>query len=76
MDPDRAPAGQAVLRLQVLDAPLHPSGDAADLIPADGEWTDSVAQRFADRVIAEAAQHISGLEQMVSARHILRALSH
>jgi phytoene dehydrogenase-like protein len=71
VDPDRAPAGQAVVRLQVLDAPLHPSGDAADLIPADGEWTDSVAERFADRVIAEAAQHISGLEQMVSARHIL-----
>ena len=60
-----------MVRLQVLDAPLHPSGDAADLIPADGEWTDSVAERFADRVVVEAAQHISGLEQMVSARHIL-----
>ena len=31
VDPDRAPGGQGVVRLHVLDAPLHPTGDAADL---------------------------------------------
>jgi phytoene dehydrogenase-like protein len=71
VDPGRAPAGRAVVRLQVLDAPLHPIGDAADLIAVDQGWTTSVAERFADRVIGEAAHHISGLEQMVLARHIL-----
>ncbi len=71
VDPGRAPAGQAVVRLQVLDVPLHPTGDAADLIDVDKAWTSSVAERFADRVIGEAAQHISGLEQTVLARHIL-----
>jgi phytoene dehydrogenase-like protein len=71
VDPGRAPSGQAVVRLQVLDAPLHPTGDAADLITVDGGWTPAVAERFADRVIAAAAQHISGLEQMVLGRHIL-----
>jgi phytoene dehydrogenase-like protein len=55
-----------VVRLQVLDAPLYPT---ADRIAVDNGWTASVAERFADRVIAEAAQHISGLEQTVLARH-------
>ena len=32
VDPSRAPAGQAVARLQVLDVPLHPTGDAAEEI--------------------------------------------
>jgi len=71
VDPGRAPAGQAVVRLQVLDAPLHPTADAADLIAVDEGWTPSVAERFADRVIGEATQHISGLEETVLARHIL-----
>ncbi|MEU0501768.1 NAD(P)/FAD-dependent oxidoreductase [Nocardia sp. NPDC005998] len=71
VDPERAPAGRAVVRLQVLDAPLHPAGDAAGVIRVDGGWTASVAEQFADRVITEAAQHISGLEQMVIGRHIL-----
>ena len=71
IDPGRAPNGHAVVRLQVLDAPLHPTGDAADLIAVDDGWTPAMAERFADRVIDEAAQHISGLEQMVLARHVL-----
>jgi len=71
VDPSRAPAGQAVVRLQVLDVPLYPTGDAAEEFAVDAGWTTSVAERFADRVIAEAAQHISGLEQTVVGRHIL-----
>jgi phytoene dehydrogenase-like protein len=71
VDPTRAPAGRAVVRLQVLDAPLHPTRDAAEQIAVDTGWTTSVAERFADRVIAEAAQHICGLEQTVVGRHIL-----
>jgi len=71
VDPSRAPAGQAVVRLQVLDVPLYPTGDAAEEFAVDAGWTTSVAERFADRVIAGAAQHISGLEQTVVGRHIL-----
>src|SRR5262249_56726448 len=63
--------GDGGVRLRVLDAPLRPSGDAADLIAVDDGWTPAMAERFADRVIDEAAQHISGLEQMVLARHVL-----
>ena len=71
VDASRAPAGQAVVRLQVLDAPLRPIGDAAGIIGADGAWTHDVSERFADRVIAEAAQHVSGLEGIVLKRHIV-----
>jgi phytoene dehydrogenase-like protein len=71
LDPGRAPAGRAVVRVQVLDVPLHPVGDTADEIKPDGSWTASVAERFADRVVAAAAEHVPGLEQLVLARHIL-----
>ncbi|SNS45080.1 Phytoene dehydrogenase-related protein [Streptosporangium subroseum] len=71
VDPGRAPAGSAVVRLQVMDLPLHPVGDAAHAIAAEGKWTHAVAERFADRVIAEAAQHVAGLEEMILARHLL-----
>lgn len=71
VEPGRAPAGRAVVRLQVLDAPLRPVGDAAGDIAAAGEWETSVAERFADRVIAEAATHVPGLEESVLARHLL-----
>jgi phytoene dehydrogenase-like protein len=69
--PGWAPAGSAVVRLQILDVPLHPAGDAAGGIAAEGSWTRAVAERFADRVIAEAAQHVAGLEEMILARHLL-----
>jgi phytoene dehydrogenase-like protein len=71
VDPGRAPTGSSVVRLQVLDVPLHPTGDAGDDIAVENGWTASVTERFADRVIAQAAEHVADLEQMVSARHIL-----
>jgi phytoene dehydrogenase-like protein len=70
VDASRAPAGRAVVRLQVLDVPLYPAGDSAGQIAVDGTWTRSTAERFADRVVGEAAQHIPNLEQLVLARHI------
>jgi phytoene dehydrogenase-like protein len=71
VDPDRAPAGKAVVRIQLLDVPLRPIGDAADQIAVDGEWTQSVAERLADRAIAEAGEHVKGLEDLILARHLL-----
>ncbi|GII42395.1 phytoene desaturase family protein [Planotetraspora phitsanulokensis] len=71
VDPGRAPAGSAVVRLQILDAPSRPMGDAAHDVAAEGGWTHEVAERFADRVIAEAALHVAGLEDMILARHVL-----
>lgn len=40
LDPTRAPAGQAVARVQMLEIPSRPRGDAAGTIPVgDGSWT-------------------------------------
>jgi phytoene dehydrogenase-like protein len=71
VDNSRAPASQAVVRLQVLDVPLHPRDDAGGVLQADGRWTKPLAERFADRVIDEAAQHVPGLKDIVLARHVL-----
>lgn len=71
IDPGRAPAGRALARLQVLEAPLSPIGDAAGAIAVDGGWGPAQAERFADRVIAEAALHLPGLEELILARHLV-----
>jgi phytoene dehydrogenase-like protein len=71
VDPSRAPAGRAVVRLQVLETPLFPRRDAAGRIDADGRWTTALAERFADRVIDEASQYMPGLKETVLARHIV-----
>ncbi len=70
VDPSRAPAGRAVARLQVLDAPLHPRGDAAGTgYGADG-WNQATAEAFADRILAEAELHLPGLSSLVLERHL------
>jgi len=70
MDSSRAPDGKAVVRLQVLDAPLVPNGDAAGVRPGVDGWSASTAEAFADRVLAEAEQHLPGLTGLVLERHI------
>ena len=70
VDATRAPAGKAVVRLQVLDAPLRPSGDAAGTLPGVRDWSAATAEAFADRVLAEAERHAPGLTGLVLERHI------
>ncbi len=70
LDPSRAPAGQAILWLQLPEAPRSLKGDAAGLIdmPADGRWTEAVREAYADRVEAILARHIDGFAETVLAR--------
>ena len=70
MDASRAPEGKAIVRLQILDAPLAPNGDAAGVLPDIDGWSASTAEAFADRVLAEAEQHLPGLGGLVLERHI------
>jgi phytoene dehydrogenase-like protein len=72
LDPSRCPPGRAVARLQMLEVPTVVHGDAADKIHV-GEhgWTEDVKNRFADRVIDEAAKHIPGLKDIILDRHII-----
>jgi phytoene dehydrogenase-like protein len=70
VDPGRAPAGKAIVRLQVLDAPHTPSADAADQIRSVSGWNAATAEAFADRVLAEAEEHVPGLTGLILERHL------
>jgi phytoene dehydrogenase-like protein len=69
VDPSRAPEGKAIARLQVLDAPHTPQGDAAGELASVSGWTASTAEAFADRVLAEAEVHAPGLTGLIIERH-------
>jgi phytoene dehydrogenase-like protein len=70
VDPTRAPDGQAVARLQVLDAPHTPSGDAAGTRYGTVGWDRAATDAFADRVLAEAELHVPGLTGLILERHL------
>jgi phytoene dehydrogenase-like protein len=57
LDPGRAPAGKAVLWLQIPDAPRVIKGDAAGRIPGRS-WDEPTREAFADRIEAILARHI------------------
>ncbi|MBL0372820.1 NAD(P)/FAD-dependent oxidoreductase [Rhizobium sp. KVB221] len=66
-DPSRAPEGQSILWLQLPEAPRYIKGDAAaELpIPADGQWTEELRERFADRVQRILESHIEGFSENI-----------
>jgi phytoene dehydrogenase-like protein len=70
VDSTRAPEGKAIVRIQVLDAPLVPAGDAAGTLRGVEGWSAPVAGGFADRVLAEAEPHLPGLTELILERHI------
>jgi len=72
IDPTRAPAGRAVLRVQVTDVPVRPTSDAAEQIDVgDGTWTPELADRFADRVLDVVGAHVPNVPTSVLARSIV-----
>jgi phytoene dehydrogenase-like protein len=71
LDPSRAPEGKAILRLQMLEIPCRPRGDAAGTIDVgDGTWTEDLKERWADRVLDTVERHLPGLRGTVLARHV------
>ena len=71
VDSSRAPAGKAVSRVQLLDVPTRPVGDAAGEIAVDGEWTPDVKKAFADRVLALVGRHAPNVPGAVLGMSIL-----
>jgi phytoene dehydrogenase-like protein len=70
LDPSRAPAGNAVMRVQVLEVPCQPRGDAAGEIAVNGEWTEAVKAQFAERILQLVGQHIPNIPDAVIGMHI------
>lgn len=70
VDPTRAPAGAAILWVQMQELPTRLKGDAAGQIevPADGQWTAAVREAMADRVQARLAQVLPGLAGQIVGR--------
>jgi len=72
VDPSRAPQGQWIWWLQLQELPSRPVGDAAGEIPTgDSTWTETLRERYADRVIAKLARQIPNLQSAILKRVVL-----
>jgi phytoene dehydrogenase-like protein len=72
LDPSRAPEGKATARLQMLEIPCRPVGDAAGRIDVgDGTWTEDLKRRFADRILEIAGRHVPNLPGAVLGMHVI-----
>jgi phytoene dehydrogenase-like protein len=72
MDESRAPAGKGILWIQLQELPWHVKADAAgELDVGDGTWTESLRERYADRIQARIARHIPNLESSILRRVVL-----
>jgi phytoene dehydrogenase-like protein len=69
-DPSRAPEGQAVLWLQIPEAPRILKGDAAGEIktPKDQRWNEATREAYADRIEAILSKHITGFKSSILKR--------
>lgn len=66
LDPSRCPEGAAILWLQLPEAPRHLKGDAAGeiAVPADGHWTETVREAYADRIETILRRHIGNFDEI------------
>jgi phytoene dehydrogenase-like protein len=72
MDPSRAPEGAGLLWIQLQELPWRVKGDAAgELDVGEGTWTEGLRERYADRIQARLARHITNLDSAVRARTVL-----
>jgi len=73
VDPGRAPDGKWILWIQLQELPRVIKGDAKGEIetPADGRWTETVREQYADRIVERLKQHISNLDGNILGRKVL-----
>jgi phytoene dehydrogenase-like protein len=72
IDESRAPDGRGLLWIQLQELPWHVRGDAAgELDVGAGKWTESLRERYADRIQARLALHIANLDSAVLKRVVL-----
>ncbi len=69
LDPSRAPAGKGLLWIQLQELPWQVKGDArGELDTGDGIWTETLRERYADRIQARIARHVRNLDSAVVQR--------
>jgi phytoene dehydrogenase-like protein len=72
MDESRAPEGKGILWIQLQELPWRIKGDAAGEIDIGaGAWTDDLRERYADRIQARLARHISNFDSSILGRTVL-----
>jgi phytoene dehydrogenase-like protein len=72
MDGSRAPDGAGLLWIQLQELPWQVKGDAAGEIDVgDGNWTEELSERYADRIQARIAAHVPNLESVLRKRVVL-----
>jgi phytoene dehydrogenase-like protein len=72
MDESRGPDGKGLLWIQLQELPWRMKGDAAgELDVGDGTWTESLRERYADRIQARIARHAPNLESSILRRVVL-----
>jgi phytoene dehydrogenase-like protein len=72
VDASRAPEGRGLLWIQLQELPWRIEGDAAgELDVADGTWTESLRERYADRIQARIGRHVTNLESSILGRVVL-----
>ncbi|MGB3545380.1 MAG: NAD(P)/FAD-dependent oxidoreductase [Saprospiraceae bacterium] len=71
LDPGRAPAGKWTIWMQLQELPAYPTGDEAGEIDCAGEWTDAIAQAYADRIVNRIAKQLPGFKESILERHVI-----
>jgi phytoene dehydrogenase-like protein len=71
VDPSRGPEGSWILWLQLQELPARPAGDAAAELAADGSWTETLKERYADRIQRRLERHIPNLAGALRKRVVL-----
>jgi phytoene dehydrogenase-like protein len=72
MDESRAPQGAGLLWIQLQELPWQVKGDAADQLDVgSGTWTESLRERYADRIQQRIARHIPNFESSIRKRVVL-----
>jgi phytoene dehydrogenase-like protein len=72
VDESRAPIGHGLLWIQLQELPWRVKGDAAaEIDVGDGAWTESLRERYADRVQARLERHMPGLGSSILGRVVL-----
>jgi phytoene dehydrogenase-like protein len=72
LDDSRAPAGKGILWIQLQELPWQVKGDAVEEFDVGtGAWTETLRERYADRIQTRIARHVTNLESALLDRVVL-----